>query len=698
MVRKTQRGGRGAKKSRKRKRVEDISRECERCGSLIWLKNPEDTTHICTVCQDNIAEEEGMMDSGSDESEAEDTYSQFCSFMKAVPKDEDFGSALKDTKTGESDDDDELGEESDKEVDIEGVIVDESDEEESVYEGSDLEIVDADQETLPDAFKEKFLGDDQHFEKIEKRKFVRVDPKEAPENMKKIKFATFGKKELPDEFDSLSEINVKERLVETWAKNLAKEGTINGFKPLQEIAFTTMNEYRDLVCGVQTNKNEDDLLSVLALHILNHVMKARDHISKHNTKLKADSDQLFKDQGFTRPRVLILLPFRKHAAILVQRMIELLPDGGKEVVNKTRFFDEYGPIDSSEEESKGKKKPEDWERLFGGNCDDCFRFGINVSRKNLKLFSEFYRSDIIIASPLGIRMRTGAEGEKGRDFDFLSSIEIMVLGHAEVIQMQNLQHLKDILQVMNKHCAKNRDVDYSRVRDVFLDENGAYQRQNLIFSQFLTPELNNIITKQLWNANALKMTWKSYPGSICSVAPEVRQVFERVPCANIADMAESRINFFKSRIFPRLERHIGQATQTGTLIYIPSYFDFVEVRQMFKETDVAFGCISEYTEPPTVQRIQSYFSQGRLDCILTTERHMFYNRTFLRGIKHFVFIGLPVHAHFYSEAINMLEADAQTASCMVLFTKYDATELERIVGTKRYKKMITGSQSTFMLS
>ena len=67
------------------------------------------------------------------------------------------------------------------------------------------------------------------------------------------------------------------------------------------------------------------------------------------------------------------------------------------------------------------RKPDDFYKTFCGNIDDGFKIGISVTKKAIKLYTDFYSSDILIASPLGLRLVLET------DADFLSSIELLVM-------------------------------------------------------------------------------------------------------------------------------------------------------------------------------------------------------------------------------------------------------------------------------
>ena len=69
--------------------------------------------------------------------------------------------------------------------------------------------------------------------------------------------------------------------------------------------------------------------------------------------------------------------------------------------------------------------PLDHVETFEGNSDDNFRVGLKLTRKSVRLFTEFYGSDVIIASPLGLRM--SIEKEKYVVYPHLNNNRLMVL-------------------------------------------------------------------------------------------------------------------------------------------------------------------------------------------------------------------------------------------------------------------------------
>lgn len=373
---------------------------------------------------------------------------------------------------------------------------------------------------------------------------------------------------LPPGADLVRDLGVSPALAEGW------DGCNGGSASmLQSLLLPPMAGYRDIMyCGWR-DEDAGDIRRCYALHVLNHALTSRRRVVRHNARLRkeaeeakvaevisrkgggkeasngkssdgsqqkegvpaaegsaskpsglgsvvvgtvhtaeTDSDKWQRDQGFTRPKVLILLPFRGVAYELLEIMVGLL--GPKTVViNKDRFDDEYGPDDEDdtvgEEADKERvravldRKPEDWKVLLGGgkNVDDMFTLGLSLSPGGgkgkpgegkgvaVRLYCDFYNSDIILASPVALH-RACVPGENGIDdgvdADFLSSIEVCVMDRADVFLMQNWAYVPDIADVLNTRPKGERaaKVDFSRVRPLFLHEQGKIFRQTLVFSAF----------------------------------------------------------------------------------------------------------------------------------------------------------------------------------------------------------------------
>ncbi|PVD26720.1 hypothetical protein C0Q70_14398 [Pomacea canaliculata] len=463
----------------------------------------------------------------------------------------------------------------------------------------------------------------------------------------------------------LKTAGVKHKLVDQVAATNIKEGKVDVIShgeimtPLQFGLFGIMNNYQDLFYPRQSHSNLEEIRLTYCLHAVNHVLKTRSRVVAHNAKIKArrgtafdaNSSQEFRDQGFTRPKVLIVVPLRNSAYRIVSVITSLLAASEQGLVsNRKRFKTEYG--DEGHDEDKKGLKPEDFDALFKGNTDEHFRIGISISKKSLKLYSPFYMADIIIASPLGLRTVIGAQGDKERDYDFLSSIDLLILDQADVFLMQNWDHVLHMFDHLHLQPRESHGVDFARVRLWSLNGWSKHYRQTLIFSSVMVPELMSVYNKHCHNfAGKVQVHRKSTHGSVCRIVVQLPQMFHRIQCSSITSLADARFEFFVKEVLPQHK----QKDMKQTLIYIPSYFDFVRMRNYFKKEEISFVHINEYATSKGIRRARIDFNKRKAQFMLYTERVHFYRRFKLRGPKHLIFYELPQYGHFYSELCNMLE-------------------------------------------
>jgi U3 small nucleolar RNA-associated protein 25 len=178
------------------------------------------------------------------------------------------------------------------------------------------------------------------------------------------------------------------------------------------------------------------------------------------------------------------------------------------------------------------------------------------------------------------------------------------------------------------------------------------------------------------------------------------------------------------------------ASSGHTLIFVPSYFDFLRVEAYLKTIeDLEYTCISECVVSPRLQlptdtsryssnsdiaRARNAFLAGKLPFLVITERFHFFKRYVapclrlevhlqaryrIRGAKTIVFYALPDHALFYQEIMTLpfedvvgnkyAIPDEAEVTCQAVFSQFDTLKLERIVGAQNAQRLLKGDDSSY---
>merc|ERR1712003_493620 len=166
----------------------------------------------------------------------------------------------------------------------------------------------------------------------------------------------------------------------------------------------------------------------------------------------------------------------------------------------------------------------------------------------------------------------------------MSSIEMCIVDHTDYILMQNWMHLNHVMNHLNLQPKEAHDCDFSRVRLWAAEGKSHFYRQNIILShtpsQYIDALFNKILSRNLNGKIELKTNENLKSLGVKNVPLPIPQIFHRIKGNSLQQAFDNRL-----KVFHKLINDLIKAKLDGILVYIPSYFDFIRIRNSFEKDE-----------------------------------------------------------------------------------------------------------------
>jgi U3 small nucleolar RNA-associated protein 25 len=440
-------------------------------------------------------------------------------------------------------------------------------------------------------------------------------------------------------------------------------------------------------------------VDVCLLHLLNHcasfLKKSCYTIVKEKSINKSESSISFeknKNKTFAKAKVLILTPMKNRAWSIINRLVQLSTEVNLEddVCWKNTFMKDFGSEPNQNVNEYQESYKTKTHSVFEGNTDDNFCLGLKLMKSKISLYSTVTDSDILISSPWAMTKIIDDPGDKrprNYQMNFLSSFEIVVVDGADLMSMQNWNHLTNVLKAINRLPESQNLIDISQIHDWCLSNLAEVFRQIIVISSFPSAEIHGLFEKYSKNRNG---KWRFKLKSKClGMKPLFWELssFEGFRSKNIISLAEDRYSYFVKNIWPQ----IMEKRQSGLLIFVKSFFDFTRLKCFLQGNSASFACISEYSTKPDAEHNRMLFIKRRKDIMLYSEKAYFYLNNNINGIKSLLFYSLPNHISIYEELVMQQKPISKSINFVQnisLFSRYDSLQLGQVVGYPVMKTMI----------
>jgi U3 small nucleolar RNA-associated protein 25 len=430
--------------------------------------------------------------------------------------------------------------------------------------------------------------------------------------------------------------------------------------------------------------------------------KARKPSSAKTAKDDEDSDDEdleLRDRGFAKTRLLLVVPMRHQALQYLTIINGVL--GSRDRVGRERFAmfsRDFSEIDEVVD-PKFKKRQEDYRKQFAGNINDTFCVGASLRASGMSVYTHVLNSDLIVCSPLGLRRRVSKDADV---LVSLSSIEVAVIDQASTLMMQNWEHVVELMKLTNKMPSDTTEglSDLRRVYPWALEGKASEHRQTVAISSIAHATINGFLRVGCHRGNRgfAKMNCDQVPGVLPVITHGIRQHFMRFKCDSLASLDDTRMEYFKNVVFPSQVKPLVDRN-VHTILLVPSSFDFFKVRVFLDEQlRGSFAELTEHTSTKKQRKALGQFSSLERPLLVMTERFYFFKRYFVKHAEALVCYSPPLFPHFYAAFVNNLAHESTNATVVCPFTRYDALELQRVLGTARANAVLTRPTDSFIFA
>lgn len=169
------------------------------------------------------------------------------------------------------------------------------------------------------------------------------------------------------------------------------------------------------------------------------------------------------------------------------------------------------------------------------------------------------------------------------------------MDQANVLYLQNWQHLEEILQIMNK-TPKYKEMTSSldEIREYHFENLSKFYRQTIVTTQFNFPELNSLNIRYFNNYKGCLQNKLTYLPLVLESFNNFSVEFMKLELNKFEEDFDQRFEFFKNKviyqnfhisfkIFIQIWLKINDRQDIfKTVIFVNSYYEYIKLRNYFK--------------------------------------------------------------------------------------------------------------------